>query len=448
MDEPLRPPEDTPARGVRAPGWDLLLTCVAVYVAVAVGRVHQLFPVLLPLKPALVATVLAIGLYLLQQVGQRRLGLLRSRATLCLGGIVLWAALSVPAALNAGVAFRAWTDILQTVIMSLVLAGSVRGARDVERLMFVYLGVTVAYVAVVLARFDVSADGWRLGHLYNYDANDMATLIVSAMPFGLYFVVARRRLLERTLAGCGLAVLAVGLIRSGSRGGFLAFLAVAAFVLLGFTTIRARSRLAGLVVILAVVLTTASDRYWTQMQTMLNPDQDYNTTSDAGRVKIWGRGLRYMADHPVFGVGASNFQVAEGTISPLAKLQERGIGVRWGAAHNSFIQVGAELGVPGLLFFLGWLAGVFGSLRRVTRQAARTSAAPIDAARLAQALVAALVGFLVGAFFLSLPYSDVLYTLGALALGLAKITRVHEVTRPPAVPRHPASWRSPGWRTA
>src|SRR5207247_11224361 len=46
----------------------------------------------------------------------------------------------------------------------------------------------------------------------------------------------------------------------------------------------------------------------------------------------------------------------EGTISPLARLQERGRGVRWGAAHNTFIQVGAELGVPGLLLFIGLIA--------------------------------------------------------------------------------------------
>lgn len=38
------------------------------------------------------------------------------------------------------------------------------------------------------------------------------------------------------------------------------------------------------------------------------------------------------------------------------------------------------------------------------------------------ALTAALLGFVVGAFFLSLAYSEMLYTLVALAAGLQKVT--------------------------
>ncbi|PYO43853.1 MAG: hypothetical protein DMD29_01620 [Gemmatimonadetes bacterium] len=401
----------------------MLLVSLAVYVATAVGRVHQLFPVLLPLKPALLSALLAIGLLLLQQSGQRRLGLLRSPTTTCLLGLLLWSALSVPVALNQGLAFQAWTDFARTVVMCLVLAGGLRDERDVERVMLVYFGATVVYTAVVLSRFQLGADSWRLGRLYNYDANDMATLIASTMPIGLYFVLTRRHLVLRVFAGVGLALLAVGQIRSGSRGGFIALLAVVAFVLLSFTTVPVRARVAGLVVILAVAGTTASDRYWTQMQTIVHPDQDYNSTSEAGRLQIWKRGLGYMAERPVFGVGMHNFAVAEGTISPLSRLQERGVGVLWGAAHNSFIQVGTELGVPGLLLFLGVIASAFRSLRRVARHPPGVSAAARDRARLAQSLMAALVGFVVGAFFLSLAFADMLYTLAALGIAVGKITR-------------------------
>jgi O-antigen ligase len=461
MREPLRLPSDAggaapPPPGVpwrpaarRAPrtaGWDLLLVCMAVYVATAVGRVHQLFPVLLPLKPTLVAAVLAIGLYLLQQSGQRRVSLLRSSTTACLLGLLLWSALSVPGALNQGFAFYSWTDFARTVVMCVVLAGCVRSVSDVERLILVYFAVTVVYTAVVLSRFQLGADDWRLSNLYHYDANDLATLIVSAMPLGLYFVLAQRRPLLRVLAVIGLVVLAVGLIRSGSRGGFLALLAVAAFVLLRFTTLPARSRVLGLVVILAVVFATASDKYWTQRQTIVHPKQDYNMTEEAGRTKIWERGLGYMAGHPVLGVGLLNFQVAEGTISPLAKRRERGRGVRWGAAHNSFIQVGAELGIPGLLLFGGLIASAFASLRRVARHARRLGPAATNVPRLAQSLMAALVGFTVGAFFLSLAYSDMLYTLAALTVAVEKVTRSRDASPLPATAGGLAGSWPPGRR--
>src|SRR5438105_1665685 len=360
-----------PGHSVQVVGWDLLLVVVAIHIANYIGRVPQLFPVLAPLKPALIVKVVAIGLYLLHQSGRRRMGLLRSRTTFCILGLLLWSGLSVTDALYPGLAFKAWIDLGWTVLMYSVIAGSVRTVRDVGRLVFVYFSVTVLYVAVVLSRFQLSPDNWRLGSLYYYDANDLATLIVSAMPCGLYFVLGRHRPLVRACAVLGLAVLALGLTRSGSRGGFLAFLAVIAFILVGFTTLPARARLVGLVAVLLVVFATASDRYWTEMQTIVN-HQDYNVQSDRGRLKVWERGLGYMADRPVLGVGISNFFVAEGTISPLAKRAERGSPVYWTAPHNIFVQVGAELGVPGLLLFVGLFAAMFVSLRRVARHARST----------------------------------------------------------------------------
>jgi O-antigen ligase len=198
-------------------------------------------------------------------------------------------------------------------------------------------------------------------------------------------------------------------------------LAVAGFVLFRFTTIPARSRVAGLAVIIAVVFFAASARYWEQMQTVLNPHEDYNTTTETGRVKIWERGMGYMASNPVLGVGAANFPVAEGTISPMAGRAEYGRGVRWGAAHNSFVQIGAELGVPGLVCFVGAIIAALLALRRAAGAALRVGRAALGVSRLAQSIMAALIGFTVGGLFLSLGYSDMLYTLLALAVGLTKV---------------------------
>jgi O-antigen ligase len=91
--------------------------------------------------------------------------------------------------------------------------------------------------------------------------------------------------------------------------------------------------------------------------------------------------------------------------------------VRWNAAHNSYIQVGAELGIPGLLMFVSMIATAFAALRRSTRQGVSS-----QGQELAQALSAALVGFVVGAIFLSLAYSEILFTLLALAVALRKVT--------------------------
>ena len=419
---PLTHPVPPTASPRRPAGWDLLLVCVAIYIVTSVGRVHQLFPVLAALKPTFVAAMLAIVLYAFHQSGPRRVGRLRSGMTTCLLGLLVCAGLSVATALNQGLAFTWWTALARSIAMCLVVAGCVRTVRDLERLVLAYFGATVVFTAIVLSRFQLGANDWRLANLLHYDANDLATLITTAMPFGLYFVLAQRRLLLRLLAGGGLAVLAVGLVRSGSRGGFLAFLAVVVYVLIGFTTIPARSRLAGLIVLLVVAFATASDRYWTQMKTIINPKGDYNLTEEGGRIKIWKRGLAYMADRPLAGVGVMNFPRAEGTLSSatMGRWRERGK-ARWGAAHNSFIQIGAETGIPGLLFFIGVIATGVAALRRVTRKALKLSPPARNVSRLAQSLTAALIAFVVGAFFLSLAYADMLYALVGFVIALQKI---------------------------
>jgi len=168
-----------------------------------------------------------------------------------------------------------------------------------------------------------------------------------------------------------------------------------------------------------LLLGTASDQYWEQMSTILS-DRDYNFTEENGRIQVWGRGVGYMLQHPLLGVGPNNFPAAEGKLSPFAARQQLGIGVRWSAAHNSFIQVGAELGIPGLVLFLGIIASAFGALRRSSRSAL---ADPQQTrSQLTHTLTASLIGFVVGSFFLSLGYHEILYTLVALAVGLEKVT--------------------------
>src|SRR4029077_19624287 len=265
-------------------GWDLLLLCVAVHMMIAVGRIHQLFPVLLPLKPAIVTGVAAIIFYLMQQRGLRRLTALGGPTTTCVLLLLVWATLSIPGALYPRAAFELVTDrFIKTVVLYLLIVGAVRTVADVERLAFVYFLAAATYAAVILLTFDVGQGSWRLSHIYYYDANDFATFAVTALPLGLHFVLGQRKWLGRLVGAAGLMVLTMAFVWSGSRGGFLAIVAVAVCVLLRYSTIPGRWRLLGVGVITVVFLTTASEQYWTQMNTIFDSQGDYNRTEDEGR---------------------------------------------------------------------------------------------------------------------------------------------------------------------
>src|SRR2546426_10825007 len=147
-----------------------------------------------------------------------------------------------------------------------------------------------------------------------------------------------------------------------------------------------------------------------------------NFTEESGRIEVWRRGVGYMLQSPILGVGPDNFQTAEGRLSPFANRQQLGIGVRWNAAHNSFIQIGAELGIPGLVLFVAVIASAFGALSRSGGNEGALAGAGQSHRQLTQALTASLLGFVIGSLFLSLAYSEVLYMLIALAVGLEKVT--------------------------
>ncbi len=410
-----------PAAAGADEGWDLLLVSVSAYILVAVGRVHQLFPALQVVRPAILAGLLALLLYVIDRRAIRRSELLWVGPTKCLLALLAWMVLSVPWALVPGNSFTlVFDNFIKTVLMYLVVVGAVRYIRDIERLAAAYVASATVYAAVVLSRFELgSGDAWRLGHLYYYDANDFATFVVSAFPMALYFAHAGRRQAVRLLSMGALLILTVAFVHTGSRGGFLALAAVGVFFVFRYTAIPVGRRVGAFSVVALLVVATASDRYWSQMGTMFS-DSDYNQTEESGRMQIWQRGVGYMLQYPILGVGPENFPVAEGTLSEFAERQQYGIGVRWNAPHNSLVQIGAELGIAGLLLFVAIIAGAFRALHRAGRHVTDRRE---RRAELAQALTASLIGFIVGAFFLSLAYSEILYTLVAIAVGFQKVTR-------------------------
>lgn len=415
----VQPTTSTPDRE-----WDLLLTCTAGFVLVAVGRIHELFPALNVVRPAIATGLLSILLFALDRQGVRRWKSISTGTAIWLLALLGWSLLSIAAALSPGHSFDFVVgEFAKTVVMAIVLAGAVRGGRDVERLAGVVFWAAALYASVVLLRFNVGAGAdWRLGHLVYYDANDFATFAVASMPIGFYLARRARSWLGRAIPVIALIVISAAFVRSGSRGGFLALIATTLFVVLSLRAMSIGTRIAAVAIVALVVMVAASDRYWSAMGTILS-DTDYNQTEESGRVQIWERGLGYVRQHPIVGVGPDNFRAAEGQLSAMASRQQYGVGVRWNAPHDTFLQIAAELGIPGLVFFVAMMASAFRDLRPHRYSVLDPTRRPPVSPALKQALRASLLGFVVGSLFLSLAYTELLYTLIGLALAVGKLDR-------------------------
>lgn len=398
---------------IPAPPWSLGLASAALYVITAVGRVQDVFPALAPLHLALLSSGLAIVCVALDPGALSRLNAALGVGTSwCVLGILVWAVLGVPTSLWPGGSVGILRTILvKVVLMYFVLIAAVRHPRDVQRLVGAYVGSVMLYAVMVLVRFRGDPDAIRIHGLYDYDSNDFATLVASTVPLALHLVVSKSWRIPRVVGVGGLLALLLAFIWSNSRGGFLALLAAGLVIVIGYRVVAAPVRIGVTVGAVLLFALAAGPSFWARMNTITKADQDYNMTSSEGRWQLWQRGIGYMDARPVFGVGVGGFPSAEGMLSPGARdARAHGRGEKWSEPHNSFVEIGAELGVPGLLLFLAMLWTAVRGLRGASD------------AGLAVALVGAVVAFAVGGFFLSLAYKEMLYTLLALCVA-ARITR-------------------------
>lgn len=404
--------------------FDALFYAIGFALFTLVWRVQDLVTILGKLKPGVVAVTLLVLVYAVDRDPRRRMSaILRRPIAIMLLLILAMMLVSLTTALYKGLAFRFITeDYLPNLVTALIVAASVRDLRDVERLLGIQILGCLFFAGFVLLRFHVQPNG-RLGSLVYYDANGLGMILVVTLPFVVYAWRRARTTLLRAAAIGVMGVYVLALVKSGSRGAFLGLVGVSIVLLVTFRAIPKKTRVATVAVIFLVLVVSAGRQYWGFIDTLKHPTEGYNFTSEGGRIAIWERGISYMLSHPVTGVGPRNFTFAESQISPQA-IAAHALG-KWGASgrapHNSFVEIGAELGVFGLAFFITMLVLAFRTLRRAGRGERDGPALPKSASALAQVLIAALTGYVVSGFFLSEAYAPILIATLGITMGLAKL---------------------------
>jgi O-antigen ligase len=274
------------------------------------------------------------------------------------------------------------------------------------------LGAGAGLNAVKILLFGALLEGDRTYASGAFDPNETAALFVVGLPMMLHVAVTRRGV-WRYAGGAMALMLAVAIVKTGSRGGFLGLSGL--FIWLTATAPRKRrgQYVLGVLGCVVAFAAAADEATWKRFLSTFATEEDYNFTVRDGRIETWKRGVGYMITHPVLGVGVSAFPIADGTLSGK---QNEGRGIKYNAAHNSFVEIGAELGFPGLIAFVtAWVMSMMAFLR-LMRLGARGLAPPEDA-NFAACMAAGLVGWGMTSIFLSLAFHAV--TLLLLACGSA-----------------------------
>lgn len=246
--------------------------------------------------------------------------------------------------------------------------------------------------------------GWIVG-----DSNYFATTAIFALALAFYFLQEKRRRLERLYwLGCLLLTL-LAVTLCASRGGFIGLI-VAVVYLSAHTKNGVRNMLAMAVLILPLgVLLPMSP-----LHRILRPEEDHGSTES--HLTAWKAGLRMIETHPIVGIGLGNFK-------PLIEQYEEPDSTVRNVAHNMYIEIAAELGIPALCIFLAILGLFWRTLRRIYR----SNAVPELVRGSALALQAGLIGFAVAGAFVSAEYQKTSWTglaviasLESLAAGMER----------------------------
>jgi O-antigen ligase len=177
------------------------------------------------------------------------------------------------------------------------------------------------------------------------------------LPLGLLFAGAAdkdKRLLYLT----AVALMGVAILMSGSRGGFVALVSQV-IVLVTLTTGSSTRRGALVKVSAAAVLMIAivAGSYFVGGESSLTRLADSAVSSDVTteRGHIWRITTKVIADNLPFGAGLGAFGVAytrHDTLSGLERVEQ---------AHNDYLQVLADAGIPGALMGAAFLFFLFRS---------------------------------------------------------------------------------------
>lgn len=259
--------------------------------------------------------------------------------------VLLFAILGIPTGLHRGASFTILTHgFSQSLLGGILVFGVARTDRG-RRLLaqtFVVSGIVTGMLALIYSRRDRAG---RLAGAATYDPNDLALIVVITMPLLLWWFFDNRSKL-RWLAVMALPMLFSIMLRTNSRGGFLGMVAIFAGLLFVGSTGRVREvrriAIAGILVAVLGMLAMPAD-YVHRMMTM---DEEIDNKSPTARINVWKRGIGYAMDNPILGVGIGNFGRAEGILSEYSQ-SKQGMGVKWKAAHSSYVQAWAEIGLIG-----------------------------------------------------------------------------------------------------
>jgi O-antigen ligase len=265
-------------------------------------------------------------------------------AVMGLGLVIL---LTIPTSFWPGGSFGVFKEIyIKVALVFMLMVNTVTSPRRIERICWVIV-LAFGYISLRAwmdyARGVNLVEGGRVAGAaggFFENPNDLALNLVAFLPLAMMYVKRPGSAIKR-LVSAAIVVLMVGaIVFTKSRSGMLGAVAMVAVYLLATRSLKPSVIIGGVLAAMLVV-PMMPQSFWDRMASITDGSKDPTGSREERRLLMEQAWVVFL-QHPLTGIGAGQFQ----------NYSEPGLAKKWRVTHNAYLQVAAELGVFGLVFFM------------------------------------------------------------------------------------------------
>jgi len=405
--------------------YPLAFWCLVFFTFIVFVAPQNIYATLQPLHLAKASAILALAAYAGRKLSRREPILPVGPEFRLLTALTVLAVLSIPFSLWPGGSFGVLTDLyLKSVLVFILTAQVITSVLRLRQMLWWLLLFCFGISIIAMAGYQQGnlAEGYRMQGAWggiSSNPNDFALTINLIIPFAVALFMLNQGFVKKTIIAAFLIVAVSAILATYSRGGFITLGTVVSLIL--FRNIAGRKALISalpilLMVIVFVVLTP--EGYGTRLESIADPSKDKFGSATA-RWTSMVRTFDVIAEHPLLGVGMGMNILA---------LNEKGL--FWTQAHNVYLELASEIGLPGLLVFVLLVWRLLKGLRHVQTER-QGDVRNLELSSLAGACEISLLAFCVAALFHPVAYQFYFYYIAGFAMALKGISeRMERVADP------------------
>lgn len=298
------------------------------------------------------------------------------------------------------ISFSPMSSYVSFVLLFFVTTCLVNTPQRLYKTLLVGLAGSAVAALYVIREYQASGGTQvRPGYIAG-DSNYFALCSLLVIPVAFCFVRREESPIERLLCIVSAALILIAFTLASSRGGLVGLGIEIAYMILRAGKSRRIAMLLGLLLLPVLLFSPVSP-----LGRLLHPEYGDELATQIRR-DFWSEGFRLIREHPFTGIGLGNFTAYSYSTTP-------GAATKHGMACNTFLEIAAELGIPGLLAFCGVSVAALRSAEKLRTEGKRRKDVLLFYA--GEAMQTGLLGFLGAAMFVSAEYQKPFWVIVALA---------------------------------